>query len=182
MKVVELKAELAKAGLPVTGKKDELIERLLEHVQTLNPSTTSQSAPSAKPQITPVSAPQATAPSAAEHDDEVARRAARAARFGIPLDEETRKLQRMDRFGTASSSVASTLDAKISKALPDGKRKHSHQKGSKSADKKIGDVDIDMAKLKERQARFGVVESKTLAKAEMDEAKARRLARFGGSS
>lgn len=190
MKVVELKAQLAEAGLPVTGKKDELIERLLEHSKTLSPSA-AKAAPAVapaigKPQSTPVMAPQPAVPAAPEQDDEIARRAARAARFGIPLDEETRRLQRMDRFGTADSSIATTLEAKISKALPDGKgKKHhgppSHPHGNKKGGG-VGGLEIDVEKLRERQARFGVVESKTLAQAEMDEAKARRLARFGSGS
>ena len=78
---------------------------------------------------------------------------ARAERFGI-VDEQTKRQQRQERFG-----------------------------GSAALSKSKMVVDEEMIKrMKERQARFGETTSKVLLKTEEQEAKRRRMERFGDSN
>jgi hypothetical protein len=98
LKVVELKAELAKHGLVQTGKKDELIDRLIEFLAQQpagsaappKPATAAGApAPAGPAQQKPAGPGAAPAvPSPAVHtrpamEDEEARRRARAERFGL---------------------------------------------------------------------------------------------------
>jgi hypothetical protein len=76
---------------------------------------------------------------------------ARAERFGI-VDEKSKKQQRQERFGGASSS--------------------------KSKSQPVVDEET-LRKMKERQARFGETTSKVLLKTEEQEAKRRRMEKFG---
>lgn len=184
MKVVDLKAELGKLGLPQTGKKDELIDRLLEHLNAVAmPSkVTSPGVPVAAPKPAPVQKVQGTATNVVSTvSEEEAQRLARAARFGIdptnttitpkkasfavdPLlvSEEARQ-RRIERFGVVEP---------VSK-----KSKQSITHVPKVA---IGGVvGIEAEKLKERQQRFGVTTSKALVSQEMEEARRLRAERFG---
>lgn len=180
MKVVELKAELSALGLPVTGKKDELVERLLGHqseqeqqVEAGRPELNFAQESSATP-IPPIS-PITVDPVL----DEASKRALRAERFGIPMTEEARRLARQQRFGL--SAQPAHLSAAINKPLSDGRRKD-NKKGIAKGVKTVSISEEELVRLKARQERFGgELVSSTLMKAEESEAKARRLARFGPS-
>lgn len=76
---------------------------------------------------------------------------ARAERFGI-VDEKVKKQQRQERFGSAGSS--------------------------KSNSQPVVDEET-LKRMKERQARFGETTSKVLLKTEEQEAKKRRMEKFG---
>ncbi len=187
MKVAELKIELAKYNLPQTGKKDELIERLLHHI-------TSGSAQNVS--VTPVSSPIVPSPQQEEQqqetnsehpritsyeEDEATRRAARASRFGIPVVEpssskkvggdshsssllsDEARLRRIQRFGTVEPAVGKKVGGK----------------GKSSSVLEVVAEQLDVERLKARQARFGVTTSEVLAKTETEEAKLRRMERFG---
>jgi SAP domain-containing protein len=85
-------------------------------------------------------------------ETEGAKAKARAERFGT-VDEETKRQRREERFGHDSSM----------------------SKSGKEVDEEM------MKKMRERQARFGETTSKILARTEEQEAKRRRMERFGGN-
>lgn len=184
MKVAELKAELAKLDLPQGGKKDELIERLLQHMATAGSSAreTKKTAVHAEPAAPAASA---TAPSPILVDDETARRLARAARFGIDPVEPPKSSSKPAKPEKASAVLA----ADPSLRSPEAIKRRIERFGVVEPEKRAGKpaatgspaaVPVDYEQLKARQERFGVVTSSALAKSEMEEAKRRRLERFGG--
>lgn len=175
LKVTELRAELSKLGLPTTGKKDELVARVLEALAgghssggavaaTTSPSPAGAKSPlplsdretwtSARPPVQPHAVPTAGFPgdSSASAGKATAgthedRLAARAERFGLEPTQEARRKQRAERFGIGASAEQEGL--------------------------------FDVERMRARQARFGVVASGQLAKAEDEAAKLKRLERFG---
>lgn len=205
MKVVELKAELAKYGLPQTGKKDELVERLLDHLNSVpdgshpngnpvEPAANTNNVAGDENTVVSAEAAAALTPITSIMDDEESRRAARAARFGLSHTPSTStaaatasgksklkhiskeidasqlsseaKQRRIERFGLVSSSGTTTSpsssNTKVSKKALGG-----------------GAVEVDWDRLKARQERFGSVTSTALARKEAEEARLRRLERFG---
>lgn len=190
MKVAELKAELVLLDLPLTGKKDELMERLLEHLAS-QPAETKQDtavSPSSVPAVTSVGST-AAVPSPILVDDEQARRLARASRFGIqPVEPTTAPQPKRAKPTKASALLASdptllapdALQRRIERfgvVQPDAKR--SKQAGGRTAVVVAPVEAVDYEQLKARQERFGVTTSALLAKSEMEEAKRRRMERFG---
>jgi SAP domain-containing ribonucleoprotein len=140
LKVTELKELLTARSLPVSGKKEELVARLVENdandLGDLAPpeeeydwETPSKSAvPASKPTAAPAqpakaliqpgkapqpavksttvvqpappsTAPPTSAPDASAVDIELEKRKKRAERFGIPLNDNVKKLERTKRFG-----------------------------------------------------------------------------------
>lgn len=103
LKVVELRAELSKRGLPTEGKKDELIERLEEHeFQNADPTPSEMDIENEQPEVSVHPSPQIqavsepvipstnTEPVSEAHIDtnlEEEKRRARAIRFGLNPDE-----------------------------------------------------------------------------------------------
>lgn len=203
LKVADLKQLLTAAGLPVSGNKPDLIQRLLE-----NPAATASlggGAPAvASPAPTPaaVAAPAPAAPSPAPVDAstpapapapeaasngqtteapqqseeerrqaliaELEKRKARAAKFGQPLGEAERKLERAIKFGLDPEEEAGV--AKLSKPLATREPKRRGEKGEKK------EVEGKAAKEQEteeqKQARLAAV------KAEKEKAR-KRAERFG---
>lgn len=169
LKVAELKVELSKLNLPTTGKKDDLVARLLEALANLplganaDGSRSGPASPRPPQPTSPVPKPSSPLPRLASRspfqapstlvaggDSEKSRRISRAMRFGSSeassvVDE--RKKQRVERFGSMADDSA-----------------------------------MDTERLKVRQARFGETTSERLVRAEEEAAKARRLARFGLNS
>ncbi|KAJ3158937.1 hypothetical protein HDU86_002106 [Geranomyces michiganensis] len=176
MKVPELKAELTKAGLPTTGNKADLLARLLAHLETQATPTTSapaSSAPASAATAATSPAPNATAAPAAvvpetskpaaapakpidptgKTDEELRR--ARAARFGIPINEVVKPAK-------ASAAKASTKPAKAETAKAPAAEKAATTTASKPLPQKLH-VNIDPETLKKRQEKFGVVSTTTTA-------------------
>jgi hypothetical protein len=88
LKVVELREELQKLNLPTTGKKDELIARLLE----AQPVITKPKTPVTSPKL--ASIPKRITPPPVED-----KLVSRAERFNLPPNEEELKKRRKMRFG-----------------------------------------------------------------------------------
>jgi SAP domain-containing ribonucleoprotein len=141
LKVTELKELLSSRSLPVSGKKEDLIARLIEHDKSSNdltdllppeedydwdtPAKTHSAPqktapqPSAKPTpVAPAAAPPVPAPKitpeattatvTATEDAlaiELAKRKRRAERFGIPLNDNAKALERAKRFGGAGKET-----------------------------------------------------------------------------
>jgi len=210
LKVAELKEELGKRSLPVSGKKEELVARLLENEgkskSTANadlgdlappeddydwdePATKTTAKSETKSAPAPASAPAASAakPAAApkqpleapkpssettaksppvaastEATDEalaaeLEKRKRRAERFGIPLADSVKALERAKRFGTTET----TLDE--SKKQARGKRfgnqvwtKNVPSEETKAPGKgKVLDDPAEAEKARKRAERFG---------------------------
>ncbi len=118
MKVAELKAALAERGLPVSGKKEELVERLLDALAAPgSPSSAgaagaspAQSAPSpamgADAEPRDAGAAETTAQAVGQDPLSLERMRARQARFGVAvsgrladLEEQAARERRQARFG-----------------------------------------------------------------------------------
>lgn len=205
LKVAELQAKLKEQGLPTTGKKAELIARLLEANEALAEETEPAAEETAADEAAieesveeevaesttvveeDVSAEVTTEDSTkadgapkstvvtAKQTDDEARKA-RAARFGTALGDDTEKLaKRANRFGLPLKD-------------PNAPAAASNGNGGAIGGKKNMTAE-EIERLKKRQERFGVVTSKTLEKVvskeqkqKEAEAKKRRLERFGGGA
>jgi len=155
LKVTELKERLSSRSLPVSGKKEDLIARLVEHDKSSHDLTDllppeedydwdtpakTNSAPqkaiseqpakttevklavekSAAGPVVPVeSGPTTGAPTDDTLAIELEKRKRRAERFGIPLNEKAKALERVKRFGEAGKPAQKT-EALVQKAT--GKR------------------------------------------------------------
>jgi hypothetical protein len=107
--VAQLKAELKSRGLPVTGRKEELIKRLQDAAQTEAQETekpaksdaekvSDHSVPNKKASETDLAKEQPKADAKADADDPIAKR---VQRFGESVLPESDKLKlREERFGT----------------------------------------------------------------------------------
>lgn len=192
MKVVDLKAELGKLGLPQTGKKDELIDRLLEHLaaNSLPSKVTSPGMPVAalKPASVQKAMVQGTTTNVVSTvSEEEAQRLARAARFGIdptrPVATPTSTPKSKASFAVDPLLVSEEArQRRIERfGVVEPVSKKSKQSPQHVPEVKIGGgvVGIEGEKLKERQQRFGVTTSKALVSQEMEEARRLRAERFG---
>lgn len=175
----ELKKLLTERGLPTTGKKADLIARLTE-VDQATTSAPKEAEPPTKtaaaaskpasveaqpPQVAETSTQASSTPAKTKetaHDDREAKLAARAARFGIPKDEELEKKKaREARFGTATQkSVVVPEDTALSQ--PKAKQQSAPVKTKKSnaapGEKRkssILDDPIEAEKAKKRALKFG---------------------------
>lgn len=196
LKVVELKAELAQHGLVQTGKKDELLDRLMEFLNSRS-STAVATGPPSGTSAGEAAPAQQQQQKVEEHppkitslvEDEEARRRARAARFGIPvvaLDSgksgnadapavsSDHKQHRIERFGVVEPASKKPKTPQVQKP-----QQPPQQQPKKSVLE--GAVDVDLEQLKARQERFGVTVSATLVSKEAQDAKQRRQDRFGGA-
>lgn len=206
MKVVELKSELAKHGLPQTGKKDELIDRLLEFIQSApSAGAAAVGAVGASPTLEPQQQAQLIQQPQEQHhvitsvvDDEAAQRQARAARFGIPVvvpqkdAKVVEKLAEKSHIDTSLLSeearlrriqrfgVVETATSSTPKDAKVGKKQqhHHHHKKQSSGDAGLPST---VEQMRAREARFGVTTSSTLTRIEAKEAMAKRQQRFGGN-
>jgi hypothetical protein len=145
---------LSKHGLSVTGKKEELIERLvefqakpLEKAEESKPVET-QPTPQTQPQVTPTPA-SAVEAVVVLPTDEQERKKMRLMRFGGEMSEEEKKRQRAERFGIVSNKVVKT-----SSGIP-----------------------IPVETLMKRKEKFGVT-SELQRKIEEEERKRKRMERF----
>lgn len=163
LKVADLRSELSKLGLPTTGKKEELVIRLLEAVKSvparsppLSPNISSSSPNNQMPSTkgTPKS-PTGTLQTSATPTGEGDKLMARAARFGNSLDEMSKRKVRQERFASLAGNGGSNTQE--------------------------GDL-FDPDRLRARQARFGTATSSRLVEEEERLAKLKRLERFGLSS
>ncbi|TPX68258.1 hypothetical protein SpCBS45565_g03233 [Spizellomyces sp. 'palustris'] len=228
LKIVELKAELTKLGLPTTGKKDELVTRLLERVNISAPTlhddselnaelaqleelsakekparnarfgiaATPQKSNSAGPAAAnspaaavtaspvtgkPVSAnPEkndtVSAPPVTAQMSEEEKRKARAARFGLPVAENSLLENR------AARSNAPMGKSKDVKATPNPKAGTTTVNATVSKSASTRKLSIDPEVLKQRVERWGTVNpevAKVIVSAEEEEKKRKRAERFG---
>merc|ERR1712062_681774 len=172
--VAELKAECKSKGLPVSGKKQELIDRLEEYMKeqasaeiteddllqdepdvSIGEESQEQESPPAEKVEEPV--PEPTQPV-----DDMEKKKSRAERFGLPTN------------GTAVSKTGSTEDSEMA-----AKKKSRAERFGLTVDQKRKaklegmDVAVDVEKIKKRQERFGNISSVAV-----DDKKAARAARF----
>ncbi|KAL8611938.1 hypothetical protein ACOMHN_034067 [Nucella lapillus] len=194
MKVNDLKKELKDRGLPVSGTKDVLMERL-NAAQSGAPipaeeSTAPVPAPADDPDSVEKSIDQLvgdTAPAKPVEEAPKAEAAVVPAKENIPKEDsekikkvlppkdlsETDKLKaRAEKFGAVSETAKKEKRAE----------RFGIQASSAVTTGSIGTSDTDVAdvgKLKKRAERFGEVVSNSLRKAYEDERKRKRLERFG---
>merc|ERR1711990_1273620 len=192
--VAKLKAECKSRSLPVSGKKQELIDRLDEYMRehasaeiteddllqdepdvSIGEESQEQESPPAEKVEEPV--PEPTQPV----DDMEKRKLERAKKFGIEAKElvDEKKKSRAERFGlptngTAVSKTGSTEDSEMA-----AKKKSRAERFGLTVDQKRKaklegmDVAVDVEKIKKRQERFGNISSVAV-----DDKKAARAARF----
>lgn len=180
MKVAELKGELHKLNLPQSGKKEELVARLLE-ASAISSSKiagvandvdelgmTEAQAPHSPlsphpprsawlPSTTPIASGEAAPPMNTGNSFEE-RLAERAARFNLPPSDRDRAMARRERFG---STPPDGLPLKI---------------------KTLAGVEVDLfdlGRMKQRQERFGTTTSSTLMREDGETQRIKRLQKFG---
>ena len=196
LKVVELKEQLSARGLPVSGKKDELIERLLGAMAADAEPAPDPAAPDAcaeapesarvspapcvegslapapaDPQLDPV------APDAAEEAAPLsfeAQKEARAARFGIPLipkavSDEAKLKSRAERFGLPHASAGGG-------ALDDNERKKLDTRAERFGLPKPG---MPTASEKAKPKRAALSDASEAVDQEEEARRKKRAARFG---
>ncbi|KAJ3039753.1 hypothetical protein HDV00_011880 [Rhizophlyctis rosea] len=211
LKVPELKKELSALSLSANGKKDELLARLVAHLEANSkketatpaqttsatstngtPSPTAAKAPTAQPPTTNTASttPAATATTATAQTEEERRRA-RLARFGLPtapaatapvMSEVERRKAREARF--AAAGAPGTVDTKTTGATP-GVAGAKTAPAVASPTSPSAYVGIDAELLKKRQERFGIKDpklEKVIAASEEEERKRKRAERFGLSA
>lgn len=206
--VAELKAECKSRGLTVTGKKQDLIDRLtaneneksMEDDLLEEPDVSlgeeSQEQPAEEPEKTEeapeetTEAPKEDSPKPAEEtpdDDMEQKKLERAKKFGIEAPEliADKKKSRAERFGLTAEKKADPVKEEL-----DAKKKSRAERFGLNINQKRKaklegtDIAIDAEKLKKRQERFGNVSTTTTttttgaANGVMDEKKAARAARF----
>lgn len=205
--VAELKAECKSRGLPVTGKKQDLIDRLtaneneksMEDDLLEEPDVSlgeeSQEQPAEEPEKTEeapeetkTEEPKEDSPKPAEEtpvDDMEKKKLERAKKFGIEAPEviADKKKSRAERFGLTAEKKADPVKEEL-----DAKKKSRAERFGLNINQKRKaklegtDIAIDAEKLKKRQERFGNVSTTTTttgaANGVMDEKKAARAARF----
>ena len=159
MKVAELRTELGNRSLPISGKKEELITRLIEAISTTKEPLMTSQGPSTSQTAskirmeTPVKRP--ASPQTVNGASEKDKLEERAARFGIQSNlpkEDDRIKKRQERFGKL-------------------------EKGGMSG--KLIELGEDVETLRQRQQRFGETLSSTLVLKDLEEQRLRRLERFG---
>merc|ERR1712242_324288 len=171
--VAELKAECKARGLPVTGKKQELIDRL-----TANESEKSMEDDLLEePDVSLGEESQETEqPAEAESEEKAEEQAPAPVDNGVSeADEmEKKKLERAKKFGIEAPEVVN--DKKKSRAERFGLNINQKRKAKLEG----MDVGVDAEKLKKRQERFGnaAVQAAKAGSGEIDEKKAARAARF----
>ncbi|XP_060593403.1 SAP domain-containing ribonucleoprotein-like isoform X3 [Ruditapes philippinarum] len=210
MKVADLKKALKERGLPLTGTKSELLERLKSAVQSEEDSILDDSvdlsvpkpAPKpavvdkeAEPVVKKITSPQKTDDEAESKPKLVStqlsaeeRMKQRAERFGV-VNEDLKKQIRAERFGTSSPS--SKLSTAGAGADTDALKKRAERFGQVLSPA-LSKVD-EAEKIRKRKERFGDVTSATnngpnkpkLVKITMssaeEEQKKKRAERFGMS-
>lgn len=155
MKLVQLKKECEKQGLSKTGRKAELVKRLLENLKENEESKkpkgvpaevpqAKKAAPAEKTEVASSNKAAATETKAAGGDSDEDKVAARKARFGTTSTDDKIK-ERQARFGTT--------------------------KGSK--------LGISKEKLAARAKRFGIPPSQDASKLVSEDLKRKRMERFG---
>ncbi|KNC95979.1 uncharacterized protein SPPG_08582 [Spizellomyces punctatus DAOM BR117] len=227
LKIVELKAELTKLGLPTTGKKDELVTRLLERVNISTPTLhddselnaelaqleelSAKEKPARNARIGIAASPQksnsggsaaANSPAAAVTASPVTgmpvsansekkstvsvppvtaqlteeeKRKARAARFGLPVAENSLLENRAARSKTPVGK------SKGVKATPNPKAGTATVNATVSKSAGTRKLSIDPEVLKKRVERWGTVNpevAKVIVSAEEEEKKRKRAERF----
>lgn len=106
LKVVELKAELLQLGLSTSGRKDELVERLLEALAGRPASGAAAAAPAALGSARPSDAGLGRKDSSpAAEDSEEYKRASRAERFNLGPSETDLLQRRRERFGSVADDL-----------------------------------------------------------------------------
>lgn len=97
--VVQLRSLLTERGLPTSGKKDELIKRLIESDDSVHEATKVENVESPKLPASPVNEVTQESPKpSTDMKNEEEKRKYRAERFGIELSEAEKKKIRMARF------------------------------------------------------------------------------------
>jgi hypothetical protein len=150
MKLVQLKKECENEGLSKTGRKAELVKRLLENLKQTQEADSAdvpaevektEPTPPEKTEVASSNQAEVKPASAAETDEE--KLAARKARFGITSADEKMKV-RQARFGTAAKATG-----------------------------------VSKEKLAARAKRFGIPASADPSKLVSEELKRKRMERFG---
>merc|ERR1712242_579486 len=193
--VAELKAECKARGLPVTGKKQELIDRLtaneseksmeddlLEEPDVSLGEESQETEQPVEAESEEKAEEQAPAPvdNGVSEADEMEKK-----KFGIEAPEvvNDKKKSRAERFGLVQ---ASKEPASAEKDEMDAKKKSRAERFGLNINQKRKaklegmDVGVDAEKLKKRQERFGnaAVQAAKAGSGEIDEKKAARAARF----
>jgi len=165
--VAELKDDCKERGLPVTGKKQELIDRLVSNEETeedalLQEPDVSLEEPSEEKSDSPAEAesPQKEPEPAPTEDEITKKKLSRAERFGLESAEvvEVKKNERAARFGLnkEENEKKEAEDKKRARAERFGSAKIANQ--VKKSKLEGIDVELDEEKLKKRRERFGVTE------------------------
>lgn len=120
MKVAELKQELSSLELPITGKKEELLNRLLGHLYPGSPLSSEVESGTATP-----------------------------IRAGEPVVGEVEKASTTENSTSTSTSIPSSVPTSLPITLP--------TTATNKLDLSNRQDLLDAQKIKERQARFGIV-------------------------
>ncbi|ORX93247.1 hypothetical protein K493DRAFT_316102 [Basidiobolus meristosporus CBS 931.73] len=124
---------------------------------------------------------------------ELEKRRQRALRFGIPLSESTKVVERAMKFGTAMPDKKETKTSPLDLPLGEGQRDYRGQQGYRGRGRGRGgrygqanprnNLQIEPEKLQKRQERFGIVNNKAVSSAPIDpaeeERRKKRAERFG---
>ena len=151
LKVTELKELLSARSLPLSGKKEELVARLIENDKSSNdltdllppeeeydwdtPANTPKTKtevkapvdtkpPTATERITTTETKTTPAPAETTVDSiaaELEKRKRRAERFGIPVNDNVKALERVKRFGSEASN-GKVVSVNLGKKATGGKR------------------------------------------------------------
>ncbi|KAJ3023119.1 hypothetical protein HKX48_004235 [Thoreauomyces humboldtii] len=209
LRVPELKEALTKAGLPVTGKKEDLVARLLDH-RAKHPEPASATLPATTPAVPPAvavkeaaSANSAVAASSPTKQQSPAIPAptkpvtGKAAEAG--LSEEERRKARAARFGIPFTAASTVIDTSVAGKKANGAKAAAPKSATPTGDKPAAvaktasaakapaanvklTVNIDAETLKKRAERFGAVVpdiEKIIKRTEEEERKRKRAERFG---
>jgi len=187
LKVTELKDLLNKLSLSTSGKKDDLIARLVQHYTTSSQTVTLNEHPASTEATTPTTTASVIAVSKPPHvsqdeqplkieekieeleptsvDEELEKRKKRALKFGTSTDsEEIKKLERAKRFGTTSEGASNPV-GKLNKAL--SSNSHDTAVISEDPQKRLQRIERfgtatekeELARKRVREERFGTLES-----------------------
>ncbi|XP_052800405.1 SAP domain-containing ribonucleoprotein-like isoform X2 [Mya arenaria] len=175
LKVTELKKLLKEQGLPITGSKSDLVERLSGTMKVATAEgadledavldeNVDLTEPAAKPKIEPITA---SAKTDTKEEPNTEDKEATTKPISTSLTPAERLKLRAERFGVVNEDMKKQLRSERFGSKKEG--------GSKAGAGSGADVDV----LKKRAERFGQVLSSSLSKVDEDERIRKRKERFG---